>query len=97
MAEAVINRRLHAVVRGRVQMVGFRYFAVDRARALGLTGWVRNGEDGQTVEVMAEGPETALRQLEESLRAGPSAARIEAVDTEWSDEIEGFEGFNARM
>ena len=52
-------------------MVGFRYFVAGEARALGLTGWVRNGDDGATVEVAAEGPEDALRQLEEALRAGP--------------------------
>lgn len=42
-------RIFRAMVRGHVQMVGFRYFVVERARELGLTGWVRNGDDGQTV------------------------------------------------
>jgi len=90
------TRRLHAVVRGRVQMVGFRYFVVDRARALGVTGWVRNGDDGATVEVVAEGPEDALRQLEESLRAGPRGARVEAVDATWSDALDGYDWFEVR-
>jgi hypothetical protein len=46
--------RLHAVVHGRVQGVGFRYFVMREARALGLSGWVRNQADG-SVEVEAEG------------------------------------------
>jgi len=92
----VRERRLHAVVRGRVQMVGFRYFVVDQARPLGLTGWVRNGDDGATVEVVAEGPEDALRRLEEALRTGPRGARVTAVDAEWSDALDGYDWFEVR-
>ena len=77
-------------------MVGFRYFVVEKARALGLAGWTRNGDDGRTVEVVAEGPEDRLRQLEATLRAGPRLARVDGVDTEWSDAVEGYEGFEAR-
>jgi acylphosphatase len=89
-------RRLHAIVRGRVQMVGFRYFVLEEARALGLSGWVRNGDDGATVEVVAEGPEEDLQRLEEALRAGPRGARVEAVDTTWSDTSDGHESFEVR-
>jgi len=89
-------RRLHAIVRGRVQMVGFRYFVLDRARELGLTGWVRNGAEGTTVEVVAEGPEGALRRLEEALRAGPSGARVDALDTAWSEAPEDYPTFELR-
>ena len=77
-------------------MVGFRYFVEEEARKLGLTGWVRNGDDGATVEVVAEGPEDALRQLEAKLRRGPRLARIDAVDATWSDDIEGHKGFELR-
>ena len=89
-------KRFHAVVRGRVQMVGFRYFVTEEARALGLAGWTRNGDDGQTVEVVAEGPEDRLRQLEAALRDGPRHARVDDVDAEWSDAVEGHEGFEVR-
>ncbi|OGO50826.1 MAG: hypothetical protein A2148_03935 [Chloroflexi bacterium RBG_16_68_14] len=92
----VQQRRLHALVRGRVQMVGFRYFVVEEARRLGLAGWVRNSDDGETVEVVAEGPEERLRQLEAALREGPRSARVEAVDTHWSDALEGHRGFQVR-
>ena len=89
-------KRLRAVVRGQVQMVGFRYFVVEEAGALGLAGWTRNGDDGQTVEVVAEGPEDRLRQFEAILRSGPRHARVDGVDVEWSDDVEGHEGFEVR-
>lgn len=89
-------RSVHAIVSGHVQMVGFRYFAVEQARALGLAGWVRNGDDGRTVEVVAEGPEDTLRQLEAALHEGPRHARIEKVDATWSDTLEGYRGFEVR-
>ncbi len=91
-----MNKRLHAVVRGEVQMVGFRYFVIEEARALGLTGWVRNGDDGRTVEVVAEGPQERLERLESLLRNGPRHARVEAVDVHWSDVLEGHQRFEAR-
>ena len=91
-----VPKQLHAVVRGRVQMVGYRYFVLEEARALGLTGWVRNGDDGQTVEVVAEGPKERLEQLEAALRDGPRLAQVEAVDARWSDTIDGYEGFEMR-
>ncbi len=90
------QRHLHAIVRGRVQAVGFRYFVIDEARALGLTGWARNGDDGRTVEVVAEGPEDGLRRLEAALREGPRFALVETVDSSWSDTLEGHEGFKIR-
>lgn len=74
-------------------MVGFRFFVIDEARRLGLTGWVRNGAGGRTVEVVAEGPEVALRAFEASLREGPRHARVDAVDATWSDAIEEHDGF----
>src|SRR3989304_1680243 len=51
----VAQRRLHAVVRGRVQMVGFRYFVVEEARALGLTGWVADRDGGGAGEGVGRG------------------------------------------
>ena len=77
-------------------MVGFRYFVVDEARRLGLTGWARNGDDGRTVEVVAEGADEALRQLEAALHEGPRMARVDAVDTSWSDSVAGHQGFEVR-
>jgi acylphosphatase len=69
------GQRLVAVVRGTVQGVGFRWFVQREAAHLGLAGWVMNRRDG-SVEVVAEGPEEALEQLVERLRAGPPGAAV---------------------
>ncbi len=75
-------RRLHLVIRGIVQGVGFRFFVERHARRLGLRGWVRNVADG-SVEVLAEGPEEALRLLLEQCQQGPRSAHVEKVETQW--------------
>lgn len=68
------------MVVGRVQGVGFRWWARRQAELLGLTGWIRNGDDERTVEVLAEGPPPKLDLLIERLRTGPHGARVERVD-----------------
>jgi acylphosphatase len=66
---------------GRVQGVGYRYFALREAERLGVTGFARNRPDG-AVEVVAEGPEASLEQLEERLREGPSFAAVTGLERE---------------
>ena len=87
-------RKLSATVMGRVQGVGYRMFARDTARRLGLSGYVQNKPDG-TVYVSAVGAETALNELLRHLARGPWGARVEQVECEWSDvptsENIGFE------
>ncbi len=90
------SKHLHVVISGHVQMVGFRYFVLGHAERLGLSGWVRNGSDGRSVEVAAEGGEAALEELEAILRLGPPSAVVDSVEATWSDQIEGFEGFTFR-
>ena len=75
--------RLHAIVHGDVQGVGFRYFAQRKAQQLGLRGWVRNNEDG-TVELVAEGEKPALEELMQAVEQGPRMARVDRVDARWS-------------
>jgi acylphosphatase len=67
------------VLSGRVQGVGFRFFAEHAARMEGLAGWVRNQADG-SVEVSAEGDQEAVLRFEAKLRRGPAGARLERVD-----------------
>ena len=88
---------LHAIVRGRVQAVGFRNFVLVRARSLGLTGYVRNGDDVRYVEVVAEGPVDALKSLLGYLHRGPGLARVDQVEASWSDRPEGFPDFGVRF
>jgi acylphosphatase len=66
------------VVSGRVQGVGFRWFVEREAATLGVTGWVRNRDDGR-VEVMATGTREQLGALHGRLREGPRAARVDEV------------------
>lgn len=76
--------RVHLVIQGRVQGVGFRYFVLRAAQSLGLTGWVRNRPDG-AVEVEAEGDRVPLDRLLERLREGPAAAEVTGIDVAWSE------------
>lgn len=86
------RRRVRAVVSGRVQGVGFRYFVCDAVVGLPITGTVRNLRGGD-VEVVAEGSEPALERLIAALREGPRVARIASVDLEWSPATGEFTGF----
>ena len=88
-------QELHAYVRGRVQGVGFRYYVVEKGLALGLRGYARN-ERGGTLEVLAQGPRSALEQLESLLWRGPSAARVSEVQTTWRQPTEHLSGFHVR-
>jgi len=78
-----VTRRL--IVRGRVQGVWYRGWAVDQAVELGLDGWVRNRRDGN-VEILAAGPEDALDAFAVRCRRGPPAARVEQVTVEEAEE-----------
>jgi DNA ligase D-like protein (predicted 3'-phosphoesterase) len=88
------EKAIRAVVRGRVQAVGFREATVRRAREAGVLGWVRNAEDG-SVSVHVEGPEAAVDGLLEFLHEGPKAAEVEAVEVE-PVKVEGHEQFAIR-
>ncbi len=84
---------VRAVVRGRVQEVGFRDYVLTRARFLGLSGYVRNLPDGRSLEVVAEGDRGDLDQLLDYLRNGPRLSRVDAVETEWSEPTSAYDGF----
>jgi acylphosphatase len=87
--------RVEAVVRGRVQGVGFRYYILRRASRLGLTGWVANEDDG-SVRCVAEGPRPALDELVEMLRSGPPGARVDGVRTVYGTAGGGWDRFSVR-
>lgn len=82
-------------VRGRVQGVGFRYFAGQSARALGVRGWVRNDDDG-SVEVYAVGSAAQLSDLAGLLWKGPRWAEVRGVD-ETEAPVESYSGFSVRQ
>lgn len=82
------------VVSGRVQGVGYRYFVLRHAEALGVSGYARNRADG-SVEVVAEGSEAALADFEARLRDGPSFAEVTNLEREAIAE-RGSGGFHIR-
>lgn len=79
--------RMHVVVTGQVQGVGFRWFVREAARELDLSGWVRNRSDG-CVEVAADGETRLLADFRDRLRKGPPHARVESVDDLVADDSE---------
>lgn len=66
------------VLKGRVQGVGFRWFAEDAARREGVSGWVQNQPDG-SLEIVAEGDAEAVDRFEAKIRRGPAGARVQRV------------------
>ncbi len=87
--------RLHAIVEGRVQGVGFRSFVYDNALRLGLTGWVRNRWEGD-VEVLAEGNRQALERLLDALERGPRMSFVSKVKHEWQEASGEFAYFSVK-
>jgi len=87
--------RLHAVIEGRVQGVGFRAFAIRKAEELGLNGWVRNRWDG-SVEITAEGERVMLDKFVAALFIGPASANVTRLAPEWQSATGEFSRFSAR-
>ncbi len=91
------NASLFASVYGRVQGVNFRAFVQQRARSLGLAGYVRNLPGGRSVELQAEGDRDKLDELLLYLHAGPTGARVEKVDAKWAEYTGEFTDFKVRF
>lgn len=89
-----VARRI--VIRGKVQGVGFRYFARTQAEALGVGGWVRNLADGRTLEAHLEGSPEGVREAAEWIGRGPIGARVESVEV-LEHEVCGVTSFEIRV
>jgi len=92
----IMTTRVRARVRGRVQGVSYRYATRAAARSLGLTGWVRNEDDG-SVLVEAEGEPAAVERLVAWLGKGPPGARVTGVDLEKLPPVGGERDFEIRF
>lgn len=90
-----MDYRIEARVAGRVQRVGFRFFTVQLATELGLTGWVANRHDG-TVQVIAEGSQSALESLLARLWEGPASGLVLDVSADWQPATGEYERFGVK-
>ena len=71
-------------IHGKVQGVGYRFFATRVARRLGLKGWITNERDG-TVAAVVEGEKSAIDEWLEDLKEGPRHAEVTKIDQETKD------------
>ncbi len=85
--------RIHAIVRGVVQGVGFRYFVLNAARTAGLVGFVKNLRDG-SVEILAEGPRDELERFARDISEGPGHGLVRDVQLGWAESTGEFESFD---
>ncbi len=86
-------KRFHLIISGRVQGVSYRMSAWEKARQLGLSGWVRNLNDGR-VEMIIEGDASLLEQMTDWAGQGPRFASVTNVDVteeKVSGDLEDFE------
>ncbi len=86
-------KRVHLFISGRVQGVGFRYNTRKKARNLGVSGWVKNLDDGR-VEVVAEGDENKLESLIDFCHKGPLMAKVNNVEVSEEEPTGEFDDFN---
>ena len=87
------SKRYHLTVHGRVQGVFFRKHVKEKADKLGVKGYVKNGADGNTLEVVAEGEEQQLKELLKFCKIGPTAAKVDHVDFHESEFENAFGEF----
>ncbi len=90
-----MNCKLHLVIHGIVQGVGYRYSTYKKALQMGLTGWVRNRSDG-TVEAVFEGPREKLEEILQWCYEGPIGAHVTDVDVQWEEGNPGYVNFEIK-
>ncbi|HPG37794.1 MAG TPA: acylphosphatase [bacterium] len=85
----------HIQVSGVVQGVGFRYFALREANALGIKGYVRNQVDG-SVESVAEGDKALVEAYIRALQRGPAFSQVTDINVSWSKYEKKYNSFTIR-
>ena len=88
-------KRVHILISGDVQGIGFRFSTIQVARDLKLTGWVRNNPES-TVEIIAEGEEESLENLIAWAKEGPKPAKVANVKIDWQKPTGDFDSFDVR-
>lgn len=88
-------KQAHVFISGTVQGVGYRYFIKNKAREVGLTGWVRNSEDGG-VEAVFQGEKETIEKMITICRQGPFLAEVKQVGFDWEEGEETFSEFSVQ-
>jgi acylphosphatase len=92
MEEDEMNKRVHVMISGRVQGVWFRANTKRKAEDLGLTGWVKNTEDGK-VEAVFEGNEDDIQKMVSWCHTGSESSRVTNVEVRYQDFTNEFDRF----
>lgn len=87
-----MHERLHVLISGLVQGVGFRHATYRKAATMGLSGWVRNTPDGR-VEAVFEGEKPVLEEMLDWCTQGPVLSRVDTVECDWAAAEDGFDQF----
>jgi len=87
--------RVHIIVKGRVQNVGFRAHVEYHALQIGVFGWVRN-LDKDSVEAVAEGEREKVERFVEIVKKGPSLARVDEAQVEYQEALGELNGFHVK-
>lgn len=88
-------QQVHLLISGKVQGVWYRVFVKENAQELGLTGWVRNTDEGH-VETVVQGKKDAIEQLIVHCRQGPTLAEVKDITVEWEQPKDSFRDFVIR-
>ncbi|WP_054950625.1 acylphosphatase [Numidum massiliense] len=87
--------RSHLLVHGHVQGVGFRYFTLQQAQSLEITGWVKNNVDG-TVEIEAQGESEQLKRFIERVKKGSPFSKVQHVQVRTTDQLKNYRSFRLK-
>ena len=88
-----MKKEVYCTVHGEVQGVFFRQFVKEKADQLGVFGYAKNLPDG-TVEIVAQGEESVLKNFLESISAGPENAQVESLNVMWGKIEEPYTQFD---
>jgi len=89
----MMDTHAHLIVSGLVQGVGFRYFVMNQARRMKLTGWVKNLHTGE-VEICVEGSRGLIESLIQNLRVGNGWSRVNDIQIQWEKITNQYTGFD---
>ncbi|HSM48808.1 MAG TPA: acylphosphatase [Draconibacterium sp.] len=82
-------------ISGRVQGVGYRYFAVQKANEMGITGWVKNSVDGGVI-IVAQGIEEEIETFIDYLYIGPTRSRVVQISKVKFNTLSNFDNFSVK-